>query len=137
MNQCGVYVICCEPTGKDYVGASVNVVKRIREHFYRLEKDVHRNRRLQSTYNEYGKDSFSSKVMLFCDPTNLELYGKQTIEKLQPEFNIVHIQHFKRARTRIFKATLKELKKDDEWQAKFFRNLQKQVVRTQKRTPRF
>jgi group I intron endonuclease len=88
MNQCGVYVIRCVPTGNDYLGASVNIVKRIRGHFYRLEKGVHRNRRLRSAYNEYGKDSFCSEVLLYCDPTNLELYGKQVIKKLQPDFNI-------------------------------------------------
>jgi group I intron endonuclease len=111
MNQCGVYVIRCEPTGSRYVGASANIVKRIREHFYRLEKGVHRNRRLRSAYNEYGKESFSSEVILYCDPTYLELYGKQMIEKLQPEFNIVHTEHTKGAtHSRIRKL----LKYDDE-----------------------
>ena len=90
MNRCGVYVIRCEPTGSRYVGASVNIVKRIREHFYRLENGVHRNPGLQSAYKKYGKDSFSSKVLLYCDPSILNLYGKQFVEKLQPEFNIVN-----------------------------------------------
>jgi predicted GIY-YIG superfamily endonuclease len=63
MNQCGVYMIRCEPTGKEYVGASVNVVKRIREHFYRLEKGIHRNHRLQSAYKEYGRIVLASS---FC-----------------------------------------------------------------------
>jgi group I intron endonuclease len=108
MNRCGVYVICCEPTGSRYVGASTHIVKRIREHFYRLEKDVHRNHRLRSAYNEYGKDSFSSKVLLYCDPTDLELFGKQIIEKLRPEFNIVNTEHTKGATHRNFRALLKE-----------------------------
>ena len=107
MNQCGVYVIRCEPTGERYVGASVNMVKRIREHFYRLEKGVHRNPRLLSAYKEYGKDSFSSEVLLYCDPTTLELYGKQFVEKLRPEFNIVHIANIKRAFHRDFRRLLK------------------------------
>jgi len=45
-------VIHCEPTGNMYVGASVNIVKRVREHFYRLERNVHRNRRFQHAYNK-------------------------------------------------------------------------------------
>ena len=108
MNKCGVYVIRCEPTGSRYVGASVHIVKRIREHFYRLEKGTHRNRRLRSAYEKYGKESFSTKVLLYCDPINLELYGKQIIEKLQPEFNIVHTQNTKGATHRRFRALLKE-----------------------------
>ena len=107
MNQCGVYVIRCEPTGNRYVGASVNIVKRIREHFYRLEKGVHRNHLLVSAYKKYGKDSFSSEVLLYCDPTTLELYGKQFVEKLQPEFNIVNTEHTKRAKHREYRSLMK------------------------------
>jgi len=136
MNQCGVYLIRCEPTGIIYVGASVHDVKRIREHFYRLEKGVHRNRHLQSAYNEYGKDSFSSKVLLYCDPINLEMYEKQIIRKLQPEFNIVHTRLIKRAKAKLFKATLKRSMKDLEWQVRFTKKLEKQVARLQQRAHR-
>ena len=111
MNRCGVYAIRCEPTGSRYVGASGNIVKRIREHFYRLENGIHSNRRLRAAYNKYGKESFSTKVLLYCDPTDLELYWKQIIEKLQPEFNIVNTEHTKRAIHRNFR---KLLKIDDE-----------------------
>jgi len=136
MNQCGVYVIRCEPTDQEYVGASTNVVKRIRQHFYQLEKGIHHNRHLQSAYNEYGKDSFTSKMLLYCDPSNLELYGKQIIENLHPEFNIVNTRKFKRVSTRQFKAALKDSLKDSERQARFYNMLRKQVDRAQKRTHR-
>jgi group I intron endonuclease len=132
MNQCGIYLIRCEPTGSRYVGASLHVVKRIREHFYRLEKGVHRNRRLQSAYNEFGKDSFSSEVVLYCDPTNLELYGKQIIKKLHPEFNIVHNGHKRIAWTKILGPAFKDLI----WQIRFTRKLEKTLKRIQKRTHR-
>jgi len=36
---------------------------------------------LQTANKDYGKDSFSSKVLLYCYPTTLELYGKQYVEK--------------------------------------------------------
>ena len=126
MNQCGVYVIRCEPTGERYVGASVNMVKRIREHFYRLEKGIHRNPRLLSAYKEYGKDSFSSEVLLYCDPTTLELYGKQFVEKLRPEFNIVHIANIKRA----FHRDLRKLMKDFDEQNKLLQEIEKKLIRT-------
>jgi len=122
-------VIRCEPTGKEYLGASVNIVKRIREHFYRLEKGVHRNRRLQSAYEEYGKDSFSWKVLLYCDPINLESYGKKLINKLQPEFNIVHTEHTKGAMDSTFRKALEDIKR----QGRFIKELEKM----QKRTHRF
>jgi len=126
MNQCGVYEIRCEPTGGRYVGASVNMVKRIREHFYRLEKGIHRNRRLRPAYEKFGKESFSSEVMLYCDPINLEMYWKQIIEKLQPEFNIVNTENTKRAFHRNFR---KLLKLDDEY-AREIEMLERLIKRT-------
>jgi group I intron endonuclease len=126
MNQCGIYMIRCEPTGEVYVGASVNVVKRIREHFYRLEKGIHRNHRLQSAYNKYGKESFISEVLLYCDPNSLEMHGKSIIEQLKPEFNIVHTEHTKGDLDRTFRAVRKGLKE----QNKFIKRLEKTVRRT-------
>jgi group I intron endonuclease len=132
MNQCGVYVIRCEPTGEEYVGESVHIIKRLREHFYRLEKGVHRNRRLQHAYNDYGKDSFSSKVLLYCDPINLEMYGNGLIKKIQPELNIVHTEHTKgkniRAMNRSVKAILKNLDERE--------RIIKKLEKIQKRTHR-
>ena len=129
MNQSGVYVIRCEPIGKEYVGASVNIVKRIREHFYRLERGVHRNRRLQNAYKKYGRDSFRTEVLLYCDPINLEVYGKKLIKKLRPEFNIVNTGQNLGAMNRNLKAILKNA----EAQVKFIKELEKM----QKRTHRF
>ena len=126
MNQCGVYVISCEPTGERYVGASVNMVKRIREHFYRLEKGIHRNPRLLSSYKEYGKDSFSSEVLLYCDPIDLELYGKQFVEKLKPEFNIVNTEHTKEA----FHRDLRKLMKEFDEKTRLLEEIEKQLIRT-------
>jgi group I intron endonuclease len=126
MNKCGVYMIRCEPTGSRYVGASVNVVKRIREHFYRLEKGTHRNRRLQSAFNKYGKESFSSKVLLYCDPNNVEWYGEKIIKMLKPEFNIVHNIHTKVNINKTIRALDDYFKRQD----KFFRGLERTLNRT-------
>ena len=125
MNQCGVYVIRCEPTGKEYVGSSINIVKRIREHFYRLERGAHRNRRLQNAYKKYGKVSFRSEVLLYCDQINLEVYGKKLIKKLQPEFNIVNTGHTNGAINSNVRAILKTFKA----QERFINELEKMQKR--------
>jgi group I intron endonuclease len=130
MNQCGVYVIRCETTGNEYIGASVNIVKRVREHFYRLEKGVHRNRRLQHAYNDYGKDSFSSKVLLYCDPINLEMYGNRLIKKFQPELNIVHTEHNKGKKIRAMNRSVKAIRKNLDAQFRFTKKLEKILKRT-------
>jgi len=126
MSQCGIYVIRCEPTGERYVGASVNIVKRITEHFYRLEKGIHRNPRVLNAYQDYGKDSFSSEVLLYCEPIDLELYGKQFVEKLKPEFNIVNTEHTKGA----FHRDLRKLMKDFDEQNKLLQEIEKKLIRT-------
>lgn len=130
MNQCGVYVIRCMPTGNEYVGASVNIVKRVREHFYRLERGVHRNRRLQSAYNKYGKDSFRSEVLLYCDPINLEIYGNMLIKKIQPELNIVHTEHTKGEMNRAMNRSVKAIRKNLDVQSRFIKKLEKIQKRT-------
>jgi group I intron endonuclease len=126
MNYCGVYVIRCEPTGSQYVGASVHIVKRIREHFYQLVKGVHRNRRLHHAFNKYGKASFRSDVVLNCDPNNLEMYGKKIIKKYRPEFNIVNSGHAKGEMIRNFRAVEKTLEK----QMRIINKLEKTLKRT-------
>jgi group I intron endonuclease len=131
-HQCGVYVIRCEPTGNEYVGASVHIIKRIREHFYRLEKGIHGNHRLQNTYNKYGKDSFRSEVLLYCDPNNLEMYGNRLIEKFQPEFNIVHTEHTKGKKIRAMNRSAKAILKNLDARGRFIKKLE----RIQKRTHR-
>jgi group I intron endonuclease len=130
MNQCGVYVIRCEPIGKEYVGASGNVVKRIREHFYRLERGIHRNRRLQNAYKKYGKDRFSSEVVLYCNPSNLEMYGKKLIKKLKPEFNIVNTGHAKGAMIRAMNGNFRAIRKSLDTQVRFIKELEKMQKRT-------
>lgn len=119
-------MIRCEPTGSQYVGASVNVAKRIREHFYRLEKGVHRNPPLQHAYNKYGKDNFRSEVVLYCDPINLEMYGKKIIKKYHPEFNIVNSGHVKGEMNRNFRTVEKSIDK----QIRVMNKLEKTLKRT-------
>ena len=66
--------------------------------------------------------------MLYCDPANLEQYGKQIIEKLKPEFNIVNTRQFKRAMTTLLKAALIWSMKDLELQVRLFQKVEKQVI---------
>ena len=67
--------------------------------------------------------------MLYCDPINLEMYGKKLINKLQPVFNIVHTGHTKGTMIRYLRAIEKSLEK----QVRFIKELEKM----QKRTHRF
>lgn len=58
-----IYRIINLTTGKSYVGQSVNVIKRKRQHFSNLRCGRHENDYLQKSYNKYGLSSFKFEVL--------------------------------------------------------------------------
>lgn len=59
----GVYKIVNSVNGKIYVGSSVNIEKRFKQHKFELEHNTHNNRHLQGAWNTYGKDNFDFVVV--------------------------------------------------------------------------
>lgn len=66
LNVCGIYLITCILTGKVYVGSSVNVLRRYRDHINALEKGKHPNYKMQSAYNDHP-DSFYFSLAEQCE----------------------------------------------------------------------
>lgn len=62
----GVYRIVNIVTGKSYIGSSVNIRRRIREHFSDLRCGRHQNPYLQSSFCKHGEDSFRFEVVEGC-----------------------------------------------------------------------
>lgn len=58
MLNSGIYCIKNIKTSKVYIGSSIDIKRRKREHFSRLKKRVHNNIYLQRAYNKYGADNF-------------------------------------------------------------------------------
>lgn len=66
----GIYLITCTPHGKlprYYVGQSVDVGRRFREHIRTLSNGSHTNRRLLRSWRMYGCDCFSFDVLELID----------------------------------------------------------------------
>lgn len=59
----GIYKITCVPSGKAYIGSSVNVEKRWREHRHHLAKGKHHSPTLQRAWNKYGSAAFTWEVL--------------------------------------------------------------------------
>lgn len=59
----GVYIILCIQSWKYYVGSSIWIEKRWREHKSDLNLKVHGNIHLQRAWDKYGKDSFMFFVL--------------------------------------------------------------------------
>ena len=59
----GVYEIINIENGRSYVGSSVNIKRRWREHVGKLRKGIHPNKHLQRAWNNDGEGAFSFCVL--------------------------------------------------------------------------
>lgn len=58
----GIYKIVCY-NNKFYIGSSINIDKRIKDHIRSLNKNKHHNSHLQRAWNEYGENNFKFEVI--------------------------------------------------------------------------
>lgn len=86
----GVYEIRNTINGNRYIGGTVDLVRRLRDHKQHLQKGIHHNRHLQAAWNKYGGQVFSFAVILICAGTKEQifLYEDLCIKGLKPEYNM-------------------------------------------------
>lgn len=87
MGKSGVYYIKNKKTGELYVGASIDIERRIKAQFEKLRNKKSKNSRMQQSYNIHGKDNFEHGVLEVCSK-NVMQREKFYMEKLKPSFNI-------------------------------------------------
>lgn len=58
-----IYRIVCVANGMVYIGQTINVTQRRKDHFSTLKRNCHTNSRLQNSYNKYGVRSFYFEVI--------------------------------------------------------------------------
>ena len=59
----GVYKILNTVDNKFYIGSSINIQKRFKDHTSALNKGIHNNQYLQRVWNKYGESSFEFIVL--------------------------------------------------------------------------
>lgn len=70
----GIYRITNTVSNKVYVGQSLRVKKRVREHFRLLRLGKHPNPHLQRSYDKHGEQAFLWGLEVVCeDPQDLDL----------------------------------------------------------------
>lgn len=63
----GIYSIKNLINNKIYIGSSINITKRINQHFNNLKNNKHNNKHLQFSYNKYGIKNFSYEILEIFD----------------------------------------------------------------------
>jgi predicted GIY-YIG superfamily endonuclease len=58
--------------GKFYIGSTINYKRRCKGHIYKLNKNKHKNPRLQNAWNKYGKDNFKISIIEEVETNILE-----------------------------------------------------------------
>lgn len=75
----GIYKIMSISTGKIYIGCSLDVKRRLKDHLSLLKHNKHNNPYLQNHYNKYGVNDLQLSIVELCDHlTPFELLLKET-----------------------------------------------------------
>jgi group I intron endonuclease len=93
----GIYKIVCLNSGKIYIGQSVNIKTRKKDHFSNLRNNRHDNQHIQNAWNKYGESNFVFEVIEEVDNFDLlterEQYWMDTLKSYDKKigFNITPI----------------------------------------------
>jgi group I intron endonuclease len=71
MKNCGIYSIVNKINKKIYIGSSIDIKKRWRDHKWYLRHNIHHNNHLQCAWNKYGSDCFEFSIILECSVSDL------------------------------------------------------------------
>lgn len=90
-NKCGIYCIRNTINNKVYIGKSINIYKRIRQHNYLLNsKSKDENIYLINSWHKYGEKNFEYFILEFLEQDEIliskrELYWMKIYDSLNPD----------------------------------------------------
>lgn len=78
----GVYKITCLKNDKVYVGQSLDINRRLNQHYNSLNNLTHRHHSsdLQDDWDKYGEKNFVAEIIETCPPNKLEEREKYWID---------------------------------------------------------
>ena len=81
--EAGVYLISNSVNGKCYVGSTIHLDQRRKEHFSRLANNKHVNAHLQNAFNKYGREAFEVLETISIDDDIKEKLLKRLLRRLE------------------------------------------------------
>jgi len=87
----GIYKILNLKDGKFYIGSSLDLERRQKEHFDDLRKNIHHNVYLQNAYNKHGRGNFKFITLETIDTSN-----RKEIRNLEQSYldNLIGLQSY-------------------------------------------
>jgi len=79
----GIYKITNIINGKMYIGSSIHIEQRWKEHIRDLNKGTHHSIKLQNSWNKHGADNFKFEVVEECDKDRLLYLEQYYIDKFK------------------------------------------------------
>ena len=87
MRISGVYEIMNTITCDCYIGSSIDLDRRKRQHFCESFWKYEPNKPLYNDIKQYGKDNFLFIYIWLCNPEELKKYEQIAIDKYNPQYN--------------------------------------------------
>lgn len=88
MNLGGIYQITNQMNGKRYIGSTVNLLHRQRQHINSLRRQRHCNPHLQAAFDKYGEEAFAFSTLEEAKSGILIEREQYYLNTLRPEYNI-------------------------------------------------
>ena len=88
MKISGIYEIVNTITGDFYIGSSIDLYRREKEHFVESVWKQNQNKPLYKYMQQYGKENFLFKTIWLCVPEELKKYEQLAIDKYNPKYNV-------------------------------------------------
>lgn len=70
---CGIYKITNNINGKIYIGQSIDIERRFKQHLKKSNRD---NTQIINALKKYGKDNFSFEIIKHCKREDLDLFER-------------------------------------------------------------